>query len=76
MADRQTTDAESREWWRVKFLIERDGLNEAGLWVKRTHEIYADALKSTHGFASQHTYRAEFEASILVYERFLDGELP
>jgi len=60
---------------RIQFLVDRDGLAAAQAWVKRTLQLYCEAVASP-GHASTGEYRPRFEQSIRDFEAWLnDNEL-
>jgi hypothetical protein len=66
-----TSETEALERQRILLLIQRDGRAAAHAWVERTRRLYAEAVASPHSHASLPQYRAEFEASIRVFDAFL-----
>ena len=56
---------------RIEFLIERDGLQQATDWVRRTMQIYRRAVLSKGHFAHSHPYRHRFIVSYLEFKRWL-----
>lgn len=61
----------AQEQQRINLLIERDGEAAAREWVKRTLDIYRQALKSSASHASLPEYRPLFEQSIREFEHWL-----
>ena len=63
---------------RIKFLIERDGLEATREWVARTMQTYRRAVLdrgdiNKHGhFASTRAFRRQFIESYLSFKRFLN----
>jgi len=64
---------------RIKFLIERDGIEATREWVARTMKIYRQAVlykgdMNKHGhFATNIVYRRKFIESYLSFKRFLNN---
>jgi hypothetical protein len=56
---------------RVEFLIERDGLQQTTVWVRRTIRIYRRAVLSKGHFAHSHPYRCRFIVAYLEFKRWL-----
>lgn len=59
---------------RIRFLIERDGVEATRVWVARTLKIYREVLQNESSYAALPEYRARFEQAIRAYEDFLAGE--
>lgn len=60
------------EMRRIRFLIERDGMNVAREWAARTLGIYVEAIDSPHSHASLPQYRPLFRASVETFRRWLN----
>ncbi len=56
---------------RIRFLIERDGPEEARSWIKRTLVIYRRAVLDPGHFASSPGYRRDFLLSCADFRRWL-----
>ncbi|HKR41494.1 MAG TPA: hypothetical protein VJU59_17765 [Paraburkholderia sp.] len=56
---------------RIEFLIERDGLQQATEWVRRTMHIYRRAVLNKGHFAHAHPYRRRFIVAYLEFRRWL-----
>lgn len=56
---------------RIEFLIERDGLPEATVWVRNTMNIYRRAVLNKGHFAHGHPYRYRFIVAYLEFKRWL-----
>ncbi len=56
--------AASDEGRRFLLLRERDGMDAAVPWVKRTIKLYEEAISRPGHYASMQPYRASFEASL------------
>ena len=56
---------------RIEFLIERDGLDATRAWVRRTLQIYRDALANRGSHATAPEFRPLFEEAVRVYEEWL-----
>ncbi len=56
---------------RIRFLLERDGPEEALAWVKRTLAIYRRAVLDPAHFASSAGYRRDFLLSCADFRRWL-----
>ena len=56
---------------RIEFLIERDGLQQATEWVRRTMQIYRRAVLAKGHFAHAYPYRHRFVVSYLEFKRWL-----
>ena len=56
--------AASDEARRFLLLRERDGMEAAVQWVKRTTKLYEEAISAPAHYASMQPYRASFEASL------------
>ncbi len=61
---------------RIRFLIERDGLKGARVWVERTLSAYRQAVQSPKSHASKSSYRPLFEASIREFDAWLRRASP
>jgi len=61
---------------RIAFLIHRDGLPAARIWVQRTLQIYRAALADPRGHAATSYYRPRFEASIEAFDSWLRNKRP
>lgn len=62
------------EHQRIRFLIERDGIEAARTWVARTLKIYREAMQDETSYSAMPEYRARFEQAIRAFEDFLAGE--
>lgn len=67
------TDAETLERQRIRLLLDRDGRAATTQWVERTRKIYTQALATSHSHASAQDYRPGFEASIRVFDAWLQN---
>lgn len=56
---------------RIIFLIDRDGVNSAIEWVRRTLCIYRSSVLNHKHFASSHEYRRRFIESYLSFKHWL-----
>ncbi|HEX7043897.1 MAG TPA: hypothetical protein VF203_04715 [Burkholderiales bacterium] len=56
---------------RIEFLLQRDGLEATRAWVRRTLDIYRDALRNQAGHAAAPDFRPLFEQAIRDYEEWL-----
>ncbi|MDH3672750.1 MAG: hypothetical protein OES46_16610 [Gammaproteobacteria bacterium] len=59
---------------RIQFVVERDGLEAACAWVKRTVEIYRRAIVSSNSHAYRADYRPSFEAAIKEFKEWLKNQ--
>lgn len=59
---------------RITFLIDRDGINSAIEWVRRTLRIYRSCVLNRKHFASSHEYRRRFIESYLSFKRWLEQQ--
>lgn len=66
-----------QEWARIRFLIERDGLEAAQEWCRATMKIYRSAVldrgdinRRAH-YASTREFKKTFILSYLDFKRFL-----
>ena len=59
---------------RIRLVVERDGLDAAVEWVRRTLQIYAQALDDPANFARAAEYRPRFEQSIRAFEAWLNQQ--
>lgn len=66
------TNAVLQEQERIAFLLERDGSITAREWVVQTLGIYSEAIKNPHSHASLPQYKPGFDASIKVFEGWLN----
>lgn len=64
----------TQERQRISLLIQRDGEAAAREWVKRTLDIYSQALKCPASHASLPEYRLLFEQSVKEFEHWLATE--
>lgn len=55
---------------RIEFLLQRDGLDATRTWVRRTLQIYRDAL-ANRSHAAAPEFRPLFEQAIREYEQWL-----
>ncbi|HET6725750.1 MAG TPA: hypothetical protein VFH85_07075 [Gammaproteobacteria bacterium] len=67
------SEAESLERQRILLLLKRGGRAAARAWVERTRRLYAEAIAAPHSHAAQPQYRPHFEASIRVFDDWLDN---
>jgi hypothetical protein len=65
------TVAQRSEADRIRLVVERDGLEAAVEWVRRTLQIYVQALDDPANFARAAEYRPRFEQSIREFETWL-----
>jgi len=56
---------------RIEFLIKRDGVDATRAWVRRTLQIYRDALTNRASHAAAPEFRPLFEEAVRVYEEWL-----
>lgn len=63
--------AQRSEADRIRLVVERDGLDAAIEWVRRTLQIYVQALNDPANFARAAEYRPRFEESIREFEAWL-----
>ncbi len=56
---------------RIEFLLKRDGLEATRAWVRRTLQIYRDALANRSSHAAAAEFRPLFEQAIRDYEEWL-----
>lgn len=61
----------STEAQRIGFLLERDGLDAARTWVRRTLAIYRSAVLDPRHFASAPDYRRRYLLSCADFRRWL-----
>jgi hypothetical protein len=66
--------AQRTEADRIQLVVERDGLDTAIEWVRRTLQIYVQALDDPTNFARAAEYRPRFEESIRAFEAWLDQQ--
>lgn len=66
-----------QEWNRIRFLIERDGLEDALLWCRNTLKIYRSAVldrgndnRRAH-YASTREFKATFVRSYQDFKQFI-----
>lgn len=59
---------------RIKFMVERDGLEAACAWVSQTLETYRQAIINLNSHASRPEYRSKFEATIREFEKWLGNQ--
>ncbi|MEO8600378.1 MAG: hypothetical protein ABI656_11170 [bacterium] len=60
---------------RITFLIDRDGIDSAIEWVRRTLRIYRSSVLNRKHFASSHGYRRRFIESYLSFKRWLGQQV-
>jgi hypothetical protein len=65
------TVAKLSEADRIRLVVERDGLDLAIEWVRRTLQIYVRALDDPASYARAAEYRPRFEQSIQEFEAWL-----
>lgn len=56
---------------RIQFLVNRDGLRAARVWVERTVNIYRTALRNPREYAATEPYRGRFERAVREFEEWL-----
>lgn len=56
---------------RIRFLVARDGEQAARAWVRRTLDIYRDALRSRARHVTAPEFRPLFEQAVREYEQWL-----
>ncbi len=56
---------------RIRFLLERDGVENTIKWVARTLRVYRAAVLNKHHFASRDEYRRLFIESYCDFRRWL-----
>jgi hypothetical protein len=59
---------------RIDFLLRRDGVKQARVWVERTLGLYQQAIASGSSHAATIEYRPRFEQSIREFKAWLEGE--
>jgi len=69
--DRTRDDALAVEQVRIDFLVQRDGVDSAVEWVRRTMRIYRQAVLNKRHFASTPDYRPKFIASYCSFKAWL-----
>jgi hypothetical protein len=63
--------AQRSEVDRIRLVVERDGRDAAIQWVRRTLQIYVQALDDPTNFARAAEYRPRFEESVREFEAWL-----
>lgn len=58
---------------RIRFLIARDGEEAARAWVRRTLDIYRDALRNRSSHVTAPEFRPLFEQAVREFEQWLDA---
>jgi hypothetical protein len=61
---------------RIRFLVARDGEEAARAWVRRTLEIYRDALRNRSSHATAPEFRPLFEQAVRDFEAWLAQREP
>jgi len=61
---------------RIEFLVRRDGLAAATLWVRRTIGIYRRAVLDPRHHASTQEYRAKFIQAYCTFKSWLFRATP
>ena len=61
----------SEEHGRIEFLVQRDGVKAAVVWVDRTMRIYRRAVRDKRHFASTNEYRRKFIKAYCEFKRWL-----
>ena len=56
---------------RIRFLVERDGMESTVAWVDRTMRIYRRAALDRHHHASADEYRRKFIEAYCEFKRWL-----
>jgi hypothetical protein len=56
---------------RIRFLLQRDGLEPTIAWVTRTRRIYRTAVLDKGHFASSGVFRRRFIESYCAFKRWL-----
>lgn len=56
---------------RIEFLLRRDGPEATRAWVRRTRDIYRNALRDQTGHPAAPEFRPLFEAAIRDFEEWL-----
>ena len=70
------TDFAGVDEGRIEFLVQRDGLAAATLWVRRTVGIYRRAVLNPHHHASTQEYRAKFIQAYCTFKSWLFRATP
>jgi hypothetical protein len=65
-----TCSASSAEGGRIERLIQRDGIEPAKAWARRTYGIYRSEVLNPKSFAHAGEYRRRFIESCLALKRF------
>ncbi|PZN31370.1 MAG: hypothetical protein DIU71_10075 [Proteobacteria bacterium] len=55
---------------RIEFVTQRDGLQEARRWARRTAAIYRSAVLNPHHYAHEGARRRQFIEAYLELKRF------
>ena len=56
---------------RIQFLVKRDGVQAARIWIERTRDIYREALRQPVSYAAAEPHRSRFERAIREFEEWL-----
>ena len=56
---------------RIRFLVARDGEEAARAWVRRTRDIYRDALRNRSSHVSAPEFRPLFEQAVREFDSWL-----
>lgn len=56
---------------RIAFLSRRDGPERTAAWVRRTLQLYREALADPSSHAAQPDYRPRFEEAVREFEAWL-----
>ena len=59
---------------RIKFLIKRDGLEQARGWVESTLSIYREAVENPKSHASKSEYKPVFQTAIKELSEWLETQ--
>ena len=70
------TDEPRPESERIRFLLERDGLEATRAWVERTLAIYRQALADPRNYANDPSYKPLFERAVREFEEWLGTKSP
>lgn len=56
---------------RIRFLVARDGEEAARVWVRRTRDIYRDALRNRSSHVTAPEFRPLFEQAVREFDDWL-----
>lgn len=60
---------------RIKFLCQRDGIEQTQQWCRRTADLYATAVSVPEHFAHKEPFRSRFKTTVKVFIRFSEKEI-